>query len=59
MTLNEVLRKKLAEISETTGTTWAERIVDVWVREAVAGNLEALELIMDCLEDTDFPDDPQ
>ncbi len=50
MTLLEALQKKLAETSETTGTTWAERIADVWVKEAVGGNFAAIQAILHRLE---------
>ncbi len=50
MTLIEALNKKLAEASDATGRTWAERIADVWVTEAVSGNFAAIQAILKRLE---------
>ncbi len=52
MTLTEALHKKLAETSsEVTQKTWAERIAEVWVHEALGGNMVALRMILDRVED--------
>ncbi len=50
MTLTEALHKKLIETSELTKTTWAERIAEVWVKEAVGGNFEAIKSILEWTE---------
>ncbi len=50
MSLTEALHRKLAETSELTKTTWAERIAEVWVKEAVGGNFQALQMILERLE---------
>ncbi len=50
MTLLEALNKKLAEASATTGVTWAERIAEVLVKEAMGGNFEATRMILQRLE---------
>ncbi len=51
MTLTEALHKKLAEPrNESTKETWAERIAEVWVHEALGGNMVALQMILDRLE---------
>ncbi len=48
--LDEALQKKLAEAATTTGITWAERIAQVWVEQAVAGNFAAIQVILQRLE---------
>jgi hypothetical protein len=44
--LTGLLRHRLAQVDETTNSTWAERLIETWIIEAVKGNFRALQEIL-------------
>ncbi len=48
--LSQLLREQLGRIDETTNTTWAQRLIETLIKEALGGNLRAMQEILNRLE---------
>jgi hypothetical protein len=50
VSLIELLRRRLAQVDEATNATWAERLIEAWIIEALKGNFRALQEILNRVE---------
>ena len=48
--LTALLRDRLDEVDPESGTTYAERIIDGWLKAAMEGNVSALKEVLDRTE---------
>ncbi len=44
--LTELLRSRLSQVDELTNSTWADRLIEVWIDQALKGNFRALQEIL-------------
>lgn len=51
VSLTDLLRTRLSQaIDSTTGKTWAQHLIDIWLGEALDGNLRAIQEIADRID---------
>jgi hypothetical protein len=47
LSLTRLLRRQLSQVDTNSNRTWAQRVIEVWILEALEGNFRALQEILE------------
>jgi hypothetical protein len=50
LNLTALLRRQLAQVDSGTNRTWAQRLIEVWILEALEGNMRAFQEILERID---------